>query len=185
MDDPLQKECFLFVFVPEVETAVSEYVQVWNLHLVRQINENGCFRGSHVPQRYFREFERINGWRDHLLEDPHETMDDDDIGVQDLGPRGNGHWRHEEDGHQDLQQLPRRLPPRLKNLRIEAYGAWLARLGAPVNAIDRFVFYYNLSLYCHEAMLRQVYFTVLRVAENSELSELALNILVELQNRDR
>jgi hypothetical protein len=46
MDDPLQKECFLFVFVPEVETAVSEYVQVWNLHLVRQINENGCFRGS-------------------------------------------------------------------------------------------------------------------------------------------
>jgi hypothetical protein len=35
MDDPLQKEYFLFVFVHEVETAVSEYVQVWNLHLVR------------------------------------------------------------------------------------------------------------------------------------------------------
>ncbi len=37
------------------------YIRVCNTHQVRQINENGCFRGGHVPSRYFKEYECLCG----------------------------------------------------------------------------------------------------------------------------
>lgn len=62
LDDPFQQASFIAVFLPILQQVVDEYVGVWNTHFVRQINENGRFRHSHVPARYFREYERLHGW---------------------------------------------------------------------------------------------------------------------------
>jgi hypothetical protein len=61
-DDLYQRASFIAVFLPLLQQAVDEYVGIWNSHLVRRINENGRFRPSHVPARYFREYERLHGW---------------------------------------------------------------------------------------------------------------------------
>lgn len=59
-DDPFQRASFIALFLPILQEVVDEYVGVWSSHLVRQINENGRYRLSHVPTRYFREFERLH-----------------------------------------------------------------------------------------------------------------------------
>ena len=61
-DDPYQRASFVVIFLPILQQAVDEYIGVWNLHLVCQINENGRFRPSHIPARYFREYKRLHGW---------------------------------------------------------------------------------------------------------------------------
>ena len=50
------------VFLPHLQEKVDFHVATWNRHRVRRINENGRFRGSHVPTRYFRKYERLQGY---------------------------------------------------------------------------------------------------------------------------
>ena len=61
-DNPFQRASFIAVFLPVLQQVVDEYVGVWNMHLVRQINGNGRFCPSHCSARYFREYERLHGW---------------------------------------------------------------------------------------------------------------------------
>ena len=61
LDDLYQKASFVAIFLPILQEVVDEYVGVWNTPLVRQINENGRFCPSHVPARYFHEFEKFHG----------------------------------------------------------------------------------------------------------------------------
>lgn len=60
-DDPYPRTSLVEVYVPLIQKVVDEYIGVWDNHLVCQINENGRYRPSHVPARYFHECERLNG----------------------------------------------------------------------------------------------------------------------------
>jgi hypothetical protein len=49
------------MFLPILQHVVDEYIKVYNTHWVQQINENGCFRGGHVPSRCFKKYECLRG----------------------------------------------------------------------------------------------------------------------------
>jgi hypothetical protein len=49
------------MFLPILQHAIDEYIKVYNTHWVQQINENGCFRGGHVPSRCFKKYECLRG----------------------------------------------------------------------------------------------------------------------------
>jgi hypothetical protein len=49
------------MFLPILQHVVDEYIKVYNTHRVQQINENGCFKGGHVPSRCFKKFECLHG----------------------------------------------------------------------------------------------------------------------------
>lgn len=60
-DDAYQRHSFIVVYTPILQAAVTEYIQIWNSHRVRRINEAGRDRPSHVPAIIFQEFERLHG----------------------------------------------------------------------------------------------------------------------------
>jgi hypothetical protein len=47
------------VFVPRIQRDLDCFVQAWNNHRVRSINENGRSIGGHVPEAVFRLHERL------------------------------------------------------------------------------------------------------------------------------
>ena len=61
-DDPYQRASFQAIYIPILQEIVNEWIGICNLHRVRLINGQGRFRPSHVPARYFQEFERLHGW---------------------------------------------------------------------------------------------------------------------------
>ena len=60
-DDPYHRASFQAIYIPILQDIVNEWIGVWNLHRVRLINEQGRYRPSHVPARYFQEYERLHG----------------------------------------------------------------------------------------------------------------------------
>jgi hypothetical protein len=60
-NDPYQRASFQVVYIPILQDIVNEWIGIWNLQRVRLINGQGRFRPSHVPARYFWEYERLHG----------------------------------------------------------------------------------------------------------------------------
>lgn len=143
-DDPYHRCSFQDLYIPVLQEIVNEWIGIWNLHTVRLINEQGRFRPSHVPARYFREYERLHGWTSHI-QDVHAGHIPEHIGSQDLGPHGLRTW------------VARRNPPSLTLFSIPQLPAdLLATRDAAYEAgkVDKdilqcFHLHYFLSHYCY------------------------------------
>jgi hypothetical protein len=60
-DNPLHINALLTVFIPRIQEDIDDWIDTWNLHKVRAINDHGRHLASHVPAERFRPWERERG----------------------------------------------------------------------------------------------------------------------------